>query len=55
MRKAQTIFEMTKDSGIRLIVAGDQNVVFKSCIFYFFFICIDKVETILANSLLALI
>ena len=28
MRKAQTVFEMTKDIGVRLIIAGDQNLVF---------------------------
>lgn len=28
MRKAQTVFEMTKDRGLRIIVAGDQNLVF---------------------------
>lgn len=28
LRKAQTVFEMTKERGKRLIVAGDQNIVF---------------------------
>ena len=28
MRKAQTVFEATKDRGLRLIVAADQNIVF---------------------------
>lgn len=28
MRKAQTVFEMTKDRGLRLIIAADQNIVF---------------------------
>ena len=28
MRKAKTVFEMTKDRGLRLIIAADQNIVF---------------------------
>jgi len=33
MRKAQTVFEMTKTRGTRLIVAGDQNIVFNGVMY----------------------
>lgn len=33
MRKAQTVFEMTKDRGVRLIIAGDQNIVFNGIMY----------------------
>lgn len=33
MRKAQTVFEMTKDRGLRLIIAGDQNIVFNDIMY----------------------
>lgn len=33
MRKAQTVFEMTKDRGIRLIIAADQNIVFNGTMY----------------------
>lgn len=33
MRKAQTVFEKTKDRGLRLIIAGDQNIVFNGMMY----------------------
>lgn len=33
MRKAHTVFEMTKERGVRLIIAGDQNIVFNGMMY----------------------
>ncbi len=33
MRKAKTVFEKTKDRGLRLIIAGDQNIVFDGAMY----------------------
>lgn len=33
MRKAQTVFKMTKDRGLRLIIASDQNIVFNEMMY----------------------
>ena len=33
MRKAKTVFEATKDRGLRLIIAADQNIVFDNCMY----------------------
>ena len=33
MRKAKTVFEATKDRGLRLIIAADQNIVFDNVMY----------------------
>ena len=46
MRKAKTVFEATKDRGLRLIIAADQNIVFDN-VMYGKPKCIDEARNLL--------